>query len=112
MINRPLPQAVLTSLFRRGLCPCLITAAAAPDSIKRSVGLDLIDNESTARAADAHRDVVAALDAHAVGVVAPNKVKEIAGGLNGEMRLVLFAVWVLSRCIVFAADSFEACASR
>lgn len=74
-------------LFRRRLSSCLITSAAAPDSIQRFIRLQLIGDESTARAADADRDVVAALDAHAVCVVAPNKAIEIAGRLNGQVRL-------------------------
>src|SRR5947208_7470925 len=105
MINRPLPQAVLTSLFRRLLSSCLITSAAAPDSIQRSIRLHLIGDESTARAADADCDVVAALDAHAVSVVTPNKAIEISSRLNCQARLVLFTVRIFSRRVVFAGQA-------
>src|SRR5262245_16296330 len=98
---RPLPQAVLTLLLRRLLGSRLITAAAAPNSIERTVGSCFVHYKSTTRAADAHRDVVASLDSNAVRIVTPNKVIEVAGGFDCQLHSVLLAVGVPASAVIF-----------
>src|SRR5437667_12883654 len=61
------------------LSPGLVSAVTAPDSVERAVRLDLVGNEATARAADSHGHVAALLNAHAIGVVAPNEPVGVAG---------------------------------
>src|SRR5437763_4014853 len=92
-------------LLRSSLRSRLVASAAAPHSIERSIRLNFVHHKSAARAADANRDVVAALDPHAITVVAPDEVIKITGGLNGDFHFVLTAVRILSSAVVFAFQS-------
>src|SRR2546421_10625963 len=88
-------------LLRSSLGSGLVAAAAAPHSIERSIRLNFVHHKAAARAADANRDVVASLDPYAVSVVAPDEVRKVTRGLNGEFRFVLGAARIFARRVGF-----------
>src|SRR5438132_456638 len=103
------PSGLLLSSF---LGTGLIATITAPNSIQHSVGLDLVSNESAARAADSYGHVVALLNTDAFGVVAPREPIETACEFDCECRFVFFAVGILSRGVVHSFKRGPAGARR
>jgi len=89
-------------LFRSLLGSCFVAAVAAPNTIECSVRLNFVSHKPAARAANSDRDVVALLDSHAVTVIAPDKVIEIAGGLDCDLYFISRAGGILAGTIVLA----------
>src|SRR5882762_8760237 len=102
-LAHPLTQVVLTSLpgllLRSFLSSGFVGAVAAPDSFQ-DIRFDFISHKSAACAADAYGDIGSLLDAHAIGVIAPNESIQIAGRLDPKLGLVFFAVGILTPCVV------------
>ena len=92
-------RALLLSSF---LSSRLIAAVAAPNTIERAVRLNFVGYKAAARAANSDRDVLALLDSHAVSVIAPDKVIEIAGGLDCDLYFISRAGGILAGTIVLA----------
>ena len=91
-------------LLRGAFSPGLVATVTAPNSIQ-AVRLNLVGDKTAALPANSYGDVVALLDAHAVGVIAPNKSVEIAGGLDGQFRFVFFAVGILAGRVVVSCQT-------
>ena len=101
--TRSLPLPVLTSLLlHRHLSSRLIAAVTAPDAIERAVWLDFISDKSATIAADADRDMVAALNADAFRVVGPDELVKIAVRFDRNFRLVVFSGGILTGRVVVA----------
>ena len=92
----------LSLLLRSSLDPRLIASVPTPNAVERAVGPDLICDEPAAHAADADRDVVAALNADAVSVVAPDKPMSISSWFDCQVYFVGRAIRVLPNCFVIA----------
>src|SRR5215831_11958843 len=84
------PSLLLDGLLGAGL----ISSAGAPDAVQTAIALHLIHHKAAARASDADGDVVVALDADALAVIAPHEAVEIACGLDGDLHSVLLAIGI------------------